>query len=150
VSAKSKRQRTNKPGHAYGSGSLEFCSGHYWNRVILPDGSYPRYRLCRDGQCDCLSLSLSMRRERADAIAERERARVDKELAEDKAGGRSLRITVQQFGELWTSGKLYERHGEVKGLRVKRSAKSDETRLKAHVYPFIGTCCRAPEYASFR
>lgn len=46
--------------------------------------------------------------------------------------------TVQQFGELWTSGQLYELHGEVRGLAPKASSKDDATRLAAHVYPYIG------------
>jgi hypothetical protein len=45
---------------------------------------------------------------------------------------------VQQFGENWTSGKLYETHSDVNGLKVKASAKEDEYRLAAYVYPAIG------------
>lgn len=48
------------------------------------------------------------------------------------------RTTVKEFGELWTSGKLFKTHGEVRGLKEKKSAKSDQTRLGAHVYPYIG------------
>jgi integrase len=48
------------------------------------------------------------------------------------------RATVRQFGEQWTSGKLFARHGEVRKLRMKASSGSDETRLEAHVYPHIG------------
>jgi hypothetical protein len=42
-------------------------------------------------------------------------------------------------GELWTSGKLYEQHGEVRGLRPKASATQDEYRLGAYVHPVIGS-----------
>jgi integrase len=45
---------------------------------------------------------------------------------------------VRQFGELWTSGKLYEKHGEVKRLRPKKSAGDDAERLAGYVYPVIG------------
>jgi len=48
------------------------------------------------------------------------------------------RTTVEAFGNLLTSGKLYQDHGEVRGLKDKKTSKSDETRLKAHVYPYIG------------
>lgn len=48
------------------------------------------------------------------------------------------RTTVKEFGELWTSGKLYERHGEVRGLRPKKSADADQMRLRAHIFPHLG------------
>ena len=47
-------------------------------------------------------------------------------------------VTVEEFGEEWTSGKLYAKHGEVRKLKPKASAKDDEIRLRAHVYPHIG------------
>lgn len=60
------------------------------------------------------------------------------EHAVDGGGPLGPRATVRQFGEEWTSGKLFERHGEVRGLGEKKSAGSDATRLSAHVYPHIG------------
>ena len=51
----------------------------------------------------------------------------------------SARLTVKEFGELWTSGELYKRHGEVRKLKIKKSVKDDEWRLSAHVYPHLGS-----------
>jgi integrase len=48
----------------------------------------------------------------------------------------SARPTVRQFGEDWTSGRLFARHGEVCKLDDKASADTDAKRLKAHVYGF--------------
>ncbi|HEV7717194.1 MAG TPA: tyrosine-type recombinase/integrase [Steroidobacteraceae bacterium] len=56
----------------------------------------------------------------------------------DDDAPRSASATVREFGKEWTSGKLFAKHGEVRGLGDKKSAGSDATRLKAHVYPFIG------------
>ncbi|HEX7481244.1 MAG TPA: tyrosine-type recombinase/integrase [Polyangiales bacterium] len=50
----------------------------------------------------------------------------------------SARLTVKQFGELWTSNELYKIHGQVRGLKPKKSAGADKVRLTAHVYPHIG------------
>lgn len=47
-------------------------------------------------------------------------------------------MTVEQFGDKWTSGDLYRLHGEIKRLKPKASAKDDASRLRAHVYPYIG------------
>lgn len=49
---------------------------------------------------------------------------------------RGARTTVREFGEDWTSGKLFARHGEVCKLDDKATADTDAKRLKAHVYPF--------------
>lgn len=49
-----------------------------------------------------------------------------------------LQTTVRAFGEQWTSGRLYRTHGEVKRLKIKKSADSDVRRLEQHVYPYIG------------
>lgn len=43
--------------------------------------------------------------------------------------------TVRTLGEDWTSGKLYERHGRVNGLRILKGAELDAYRLGRHVYP---------------
>lgn len=48
-------------------------------------------------------------------------------------------VTVETFGRDWTSGKLYQRHGEVRGLRPKKSAKDDASRLETYVYPLLGS-----------
>lgn len=48
------------------------------------------------------------------------------------------KITVKEFGQQWTSGELFRKHGEVRGLKIKKSAKDDRNRLALHVYPYIG------------
>lgn len=47
-------------------------------------------------------------------------------------------MKVRAFGDQWTSGKLYRRYGEVKRLKIKRSAVDDVRRLEQHVYPYFG------------
>lgn len=120
-----------------GTGTPEWRNGHWWVRVSLQDGTRPRYRLCLD-VCTCESMSEAMRLERCEAISERKRAEVRAELAEQEKAARERRLTVQKFGEQWTSGELYEKHGEVNGLRPKASAKDDAYRLGRYVYPVIG------------
>ena len=71
-----------------------------------------------------LTTEMSIRARAADSIVEKKTA--------------DARMTVQQFGELWTSGALYEIHGEVNRLGPKASTGDDIRRLKLHVYPFIG------------
>lgn len=123
---------------AKGTGTPERRNGHLWVKVSLPDGTRPRYRLCLDGNCTCASMSAAMIAERCQAISERVRATfVAEQAALDKAE-REKRLTVQQFGESWTSGKLLDRHGDINGLREKKSVRNDEHRLKAYVYPEIG------------
>lgn len=78
----------------------------------------------------------SRAREIAAKLADLARALPPAQPAVDASLG--PRATVRQFGEQWTSGKLFARHGEVRKLGDKSSAGSDETRLEAHVYPHIG------------
>ena len=127
----SKKQNSTR--HHYslkrkGTGTVERHGTKWYVRVSLPDGTRPRYPL-PDG------LSQSRREDMAQAISERERVRVRAEVERQKA---TTMLTVRQFGELWTSGELYRRHGEVRGLRLKRSADDDAWRLAAYMYPLIG------------
>src|SRR6478736_80496 len=121
-----------------GTGTAEWRNGHWWVRVSLPDGTRPRYRLCLDA-CTCSSMSESMQQERCKAISERKREEAKAELAAQETAAREKRLTVKQFGEQWTTGKLYESHKDVNALRVKKSAKTDGYRLAAYVYPAIGS-----------
>lgn len=50
----------------------------------------------------------------------------------------NARITVEDFGKLWTDRKLFEQYGEVYGLKVKASARDDHNRLEKNLYPYIG------------
>ena len=83
-------------------------------------------------------MSEARRHELGQAIAERERAEVAAELEKKRQAEAERRLTVQQFGELWTSGRLYERHGEINKLKPKKTARQDELRLARYVYPVIG------------
>lgn len=123
---------------AKGTGTAEWRNGHLWVRVSLPDKTRPRYRLCPDDACTCASMSEKMIEEHCEAISVRKRAEVKARMATDERAAREKRLTVQQLGEQWTSGTLYETHGDVNALREKKSAKTDGYRLKAYVYPVIG------------
>lgn len=104
----------------------------------MPDGTRPRFRLCGE-LCKCREMTDARARATADAIAERERADMSKELEDQARRERGNRLTVQEFGELWTSGKLYERHGDVNKLKLKASAEDDKWRLAKYVYPKLGS-----------
>jgi integrase len=125
-------------GRARGAGSIQWRSGHRWVRVSLPDDTRPWYRLCGE-VCNCHDVTDARAKETAAAVAERERARVAAELSEQRAVEQAQRVTVQQFGEQWTSGELYRKHGRINGLRPKASANEDKYRLRAYVYPEIGS-----------
>jgi excisionase family DNA binding protein len=45
-------------------------------------------------------------------------------------------VTLEQFGQLWTSGKLAELFPD--HVRVKATASDDEARLRLYVYPVVG------------
>lgn len=123
---------------AKGAGTIAIKNGHKHVRVSLPDGTRPWYTLCKirlTGDCTCSKMSAAKLQETAHHVSERERERVLREMAD--ALGKS-KMTVRDFGKLWTSGKLYEQHGEVRGLKPKKSAHDDHLRLTTHVYPHIG------------
>lgn len=121
-----------------GTGTPEWRNGHWWVRVSLPDGTRPRYRLCLE-TCTCSAMSEAMRLDRCEAVSQRARSDVAAQMAAVEKAERERRLTVQQFGEQWTSGALFETYGDVNGLKVKASAKSDAARLGAYVYPVIGS-----------
>jgi len=129
---------------AKGTGTHEFRNGHHWVKVSLPDKTRPRYALgfkqpLVDGRCaTCDGMGDAMIAERSQAISERKRAELAQRLAGEQKARQERRLTVQQFGELWTSGKLLERHGDVNGLRQRKSAKLDGHRLAAYAYSEIG------------
>lgn len=119
----------------YGAGAFEFIRGHWYVRVSLPDGTRPRYRLCRE-VCDCGSMSEARRKEKGARVAEIERARVRSEL-QTEASKFGPKVTIQQFGEQWTKGKLSERWPD--HIKQKRTAEKDRQRLELHVYPVVGS-----------
>jgi integrase len=121
-----------------GTGTPEWRSGHWWARVSLPDGTRPRYRLCLE-TCDCKGMSEARRLDRCRALSERKRGEVSSQMSEEAQARRERRLTVKQFGESWTTGTLYERHGDVNGLRIKKSVDDDRHRLTSYVYPVIGS-----------
>jgi integrase len=122
---------------AKGYGTHEFRNGHHWVKVSLPNKTRPRYRLCLE-ICTCAEMSDAMIAERCQAVSERVRREVAATLATNAKEQRERRLTVQKFGELWTSGKLFEQHGELNGLRSKATADDDRYRLGRYVYPVIG------------
>ena len=121
----------------HGAGTVVRRGKHLFARVSLPDGTRPDYRLCTD-VCRCNEMTPARAKATAAHIAERERARVAQEMATQARRTAGQRLTVEEFGELWTSGELYERYGDANKLCVKASAEDDEYRLNKYVYPLIG------------
>jgi len=115
-------------------GSLE--RGCWHAKVSIPGEGRKRVKLSkpdgsplRDKEND-RDLAMRLTADVSEAIREdRFRAEADRLAA---------RLTVQQFGEKWTSGELYKKHGEVRRLKIKESVRDDRSRLAAHVYPHIG------------
>jgi integrase len=139
-----KRPKERPAIRSKGTGTTEFRNGHHWVKVSLPDGTRPRYPLCGKaplvgGKCAaCDTMSDAMVEDRAQAISERKRGELTARLAKEEKLTREKRLSVEQFGTAWTSGKLLEKHGEVNGLREKASADDEKYRLKRYVYPVIG------------
>ncbi|APU89272.1 integrase-like protein [Virus Rctr16k] len=124
----------DRPMRAKGAGSFEFITGHWYVRVSLPDGTRPRYILHSPAAgCECARMSEERKRDMGTAIAERERARVRGELAEAAPGPR---VTIKDFGEQWTNGKLHKRWPD--HVRDKRTASDDAERFERYVYPIVG------------
>ncbi len=126
----------------HGKGTVEWVGrgdrGCWHARVSIPDEGRQRVKLFTPPpECRPLSrrqedrpLALELAAELSGVMRSDAYERVQAKLPP--------RTTVTDFGQLWTSGKLYRDHGEVRGLKDKKTATSDETRLKAHVYPYIG------------
>lgn len=125
----------------HGRGTIEWIpaakGGGCWHaKVSVPGEGRRRFKLTtREGrplsdQTADRALAVKMAAELS--------AHLRSEVYQREQNRLAVRMTVREFGELWTSGKLVQRYGEVRGLKVKRSASGDITRLRAHVYPFIG------------
>lgn len=85
-----------------GTGTPEFRNGHWWVKVSLPDNTRPRYRLCIDGACTCVTMSDAMKEERCKAISERKRGEVRAELASQR---RLARRSVSRCRRSASSGR---------------------------------------------
>jgi integrase len=117
-----------------GTGSPEWRNGHWWVKVSLPDGTRPRFRLCVT-ECKCKTMSEAYRLERCAAVSELARERAAKELQEQ---GTHIgpKLTILQFGEQWTGGKLNKRWPD--HVKRKRTSNQDGQRLHRYVYPHVG------------
>jgi integrase len=132
---------TRSPRRDKGSGNgsavwtqLADGTGYYCARLKMPDGRRAKQQLRYKG-----ALLTDRERDRPRAVeltarlAERCRATP---AAEAPPAVLSSRPTVRQFGEDWTSGRLFARHGEVNKLGDKATADTDRKRLEADVYSF--------------
>lgn len=135
---------TRKPRHDKGSGNgsaewRSYADGTgCWFARLKVNGRRVKKRLVYRGRAlTNREADRDRAKEMTAKLAERCRALPSAAVVDDDAP-RSPRTTVREFGKEWTSGKLFAKHGEVRGLGDKKSAGSDATRLKAHVYPYIG------------
>jgi len=130
---------TNK---RHGLGTIEWIraanGGGCWHaKVSVPGEGRRRFKLSTpDGSrhLDNQSADRAVALEMATKLSSELRS----ESYQREGNSLAIRTTVRQFGELWTSGQLVTQFGEVRGLKIKRSAAADRTRLRAHVYPHIG------------
>lgn len=136
-----RRKRKQPPAERYGKGTAEWVGrserGYYVARVSVP-GRKDRPRVKLSTPEGRLLTERVADKDLAVKLAEGVSELIRKDAFEQEAVRKSARLTVQQFGERWTSGKLYQDHGEVRGLKIKKSVRDDGWRLKAHVYPHLG------------
>lgn len=118
-------------------GTAEWKGGAWHAKVSVPgETGRKRIKLQRpDG-------SLLDDRERDRALAKEMAGNLSAMIRSDAyqadASRRDKRIRVKAWGVEWTSGQLYEQHGNVKKLKPKASARDDHNRLTKHVYPYLG------------
>jgi hypothetical protein len=127
--------------HRHGKGYAEWVGrgdkGCWFARISIP-GENRRDRL-KLSTPDGRALTEKKADERmARRLTEELSREIRQRATEHQEAQLRRRLTVEQFGEVWTSGELFQRHGEVRGLKLKRSARDDMYRLRAHVYPYIG------------
>ena len=121
-----------------GRGSVEWKAysdgSGCWFARLLVDGK-PRKQKLIDAHGQPLTDPSEQGRQAALAITAilTERARVLPPAPAVPAPGRT---TVRQFGEDWTSGRLFVRHGDVNKLGEKATAETDRKRLERYVYAF--------------
>lgn len=137
-----RKKQAPPPAERYGKGTAEWIGrgdrGCWFARVSIPGRkdrprirlSTPEGRFLTDHEND---------RDLAVELAAGVSGLLREQAFEEERQRKSARLTVQQFGELWTGGELYLEHGEVRGLKVKKSVRDDAWRLNAHVYPHLGT-----------
>lgn len=114
--------------------------GRYVARITMPDGKRAREEML-DAHGDPLFTNKERDHDEAKQCAqELSEARRRLISADVDAGLRATLpgTTVEDFGNMWTSGELLRKFGEVRKLKKKKSVHSDRQRLKQHVYPFIG------------
>jgi integrase len=124
----------------HGKGTAEWVGykgrGCYYAKVSIPNEGRRRFRLSRpDGT---LLTDREADRELAVELAGELSEHLRSEAYQREQQRLAARTTVKQFGQMWTSGDLLRRYGEVRGLKDKRSVSDDKYRLEAHVYPYIG------------
>jgi integrase len=115
-----------------GKGTLEKRGTRWYGRITQEDGSRPRIPLGKD-------MSEARAREVLAAYVERiqREALVLPKKVSVPADPEAI-ITVRQLGEAWTSGEMLKKYGQLNGLRMKRSMKTDRYMLRRDVYPILG------------
>lgn len=118
------------------SGSIEWRSGCWHARLSTGDGKRERHRLSRGGRD--LTNKEADRKVAQELAAELSQSVRTEQYTHPRLRGVGTGLTVEAFGETWTSGELLKKHGEVNGLGEKKSADDDAGRLRLHVYPHLG------------
>lgn len=113
--------------------------GRYVAKITMPNGTRKREEMV---DADGNFLFTDRQRDKVEAKeCAQEISEARRRLANaDAVHGMSTRpgTTVESFGQMWTSGELLRKFGEVRKLKKKRSAADDRLRLNTHVYPYIG------------
>lgn len=110
--------------------------GKYVARITSIDGT--RIRI---GMLDDDGRALFTDKDRDKEQAHRYAREMSKQTRDVQAQTQTFKAkdaTVEAFGLQWTSGALFRRHGEVKRLKVKKSARGDHNLLVRYIYPYLG------------
>lgn len=118
------------------SGTIEWKNGRYYAKVSVPGQTTRKGIRLRtnDGRdLDQRGTDEPLARKLAAALSAQMRSTTHEHIKTEL----STRTTVEQFGEMWTSGQLLAQFGEVNGLKVKASANDDRNRLRLSLYPYL-------------
>jgi integrase len=121
---------------ARATGGIEWKNGCWHAKISLVDDQRIRVKLqTKAGRwLDQRGSDEALAREMSAALS----AQMRSDAYAHKQRVMHARVTVEDFGEMWTEGKLFEKYGEVRGLKVKKSASDDRNRLRKNIYPYIG------------
>lgn len=137
-----------------GAGTVEIKRGKWYGRVALSDGSRPRFPMGNVASKDEARDRLAKLVERGCATGKLD------EMVLRLVGPQTVRkrrrktlpsMTVKELGDAWTSGKLFDLHGAVAGLRKELASDGiNGWTLAKHAYPLKTRGLLGPTFGDLR